>query len=53
MRKEKEFIQKCMSVLEEAVNNLQDNCLQALKSIQQVLKILWNHLETYNKRLDG
>ena len=42
-----------MSVLGEAVNNLQENCLQALKSIQQVLKILWNHLETYNKRYFG
>lgn len=50
VRKEKEFVQKCMSVLNEAVSNLEANCLQSLRLIQQVLKILRNHLETYSKR---
>ncbi|XP_065661314.1 ubiquitin carboxyl-terminal hydrolase 34 isoform X2 [Hydra vulgaris] len=51
VQKEEEFIQNCMTVLREGVNTIEKNYLQSLKSIQQVLKILKNHLQAYIKRL--
>lgn len=50
VRKEQEFIKKCTSVLHEAVGHLEMNCLPSLRVIQQILKILRNHLESYSKR---